>query len=86
VRLRTVQIGYHIPGNSPLVGRILSGGRLYLQADNLFTITGYEGLDPALSALNVTGAAGDVRDQFRGVDQGTYPSNKIFSIGISTSF
>ncbi|HEY2379237.1 MAG TPA: SusC/RagA family TonB-linked outer membrane protein [Gemmatimonadaceae bacterium] len=86
VRLRTLQIGYHIPGNSPFVGRILSGGRIYLQADNLFTITGYEGLDPALSALNVTGAAGDVRDQFRGVDQGTYPSNKIFSIGINTTF
>ena len=30
--------------------------------------------------------AGDVRDQFRGIDQGTYPSNKVFSIGLTTSF
>ena len=85
-RLRTLQIGYHIPDNSPFVGRILAGGRLYVQADNLFTITGYEGLDPSLPALNRTGAAGDVRDQFRAVDQGTYPSNRIFSIGITTTF
>jgi hypothetical protein len=68
------------------VGRILAGGRIYLQADNLFTFTGYEGLDPALAAQNVTGAAGDIRDQFRGVDQGTYPSNRIFSIGLTTTF
>jgi TonB-linked SusC/RagA family outer membrane protein len=86
VRMRTLQIGYHIPDNSPFVGRILAGGRIYLQADNLFTFTGYEGLDPALAAQNVTGAAGDIRDQFRGVDQGTYPSNRIFSIGLTTTF
>jgi TonB-linked SusC/RagA family outer membrane protein len=86
VRLRSLQLGYHIPDNSPFVGRILSGARLYLQGDNLFTITGYEGLDPALAAQNVTGAAGDIRDQFRGIDQGTYPSNRIFSIGLTTTF
>jgi hypothetical protein len=89
VRLRSLQLGYHVPDNSPLLGRILSGGRIYVQADNLFTITGYEGLDPSLPALGgtgTTGAAGDVRDQFRGVDQGTYPSSRIFSIGLTTSF
>jgi len=39
-----------------------------------------------LPAGNSTGAAGDNRDQFMGVDVGAYPSNRIFSIGISTSF
>ncbi|HZI40193.1 MAG TPA: hypothetical protein VFD67_00775, partial [Gemmatimonadaceae bacterium] len=86
VRMRTLQIGYHIPDSSPFVGRILAGGRIYLQGDNLFTFTGYNGLDPALAAQSVTGAAGDIRDQFRGVDQGSYPSNKIFSIGLTTTF
>ena len=85
-RLRTLQLGYRIPDTSPFVGRILAGARVYLQGDNLFTITKYDGLDPALPAQNVTGAAGDIRDQFRGVDQGTYPSNKIFSIGLTTTF
>ena len=37
-------------------------------------------------AANITGAAGDVRDQYRGVDRGAYPSNKIFSVGIVTTF
>jgi hypothetical protein len=30
--------------------------------------------------------AGDVRDQYRGVDRGSYPSNRMFSFGIVTSF
>jgi hypothetical protein len=85
-RLRTLQLGYRIPDNSPVLGRILAGARVYVQGDNLFTITGYNGLDPSLPAQAITGAAGDIRDQFRGVDQGTYPSNRIFSIGLTTTF
>jgi hypothetical protein len=60
--------------------------RVYVQAENLFTITGYDGLDPSLPAQSVFGAAGDLRDQYRGVDIGAYPSNRIFSIGLVTSF
>jgi hypothetical protein len=59
---------------------------VYLQAENLFTITGYDGLDPALPSLNQTGPAGDIRDQSRGIDVGSYPSNRVFSIGLSTGF
>ena len=81
-RLRSMQVGYTLPG----AARYLPGARVYLQGENLFTKTNYDGLDPSLPAANITGAAGDVRDQFMGVDQGAYPSNRIFSIGISTSF
>ena len=60
---------------------------MYLQAENLFTITGYDGLDPALPEQAFNDApAGDVRDQFRGIDRGTYPSNRVFSVGLSTTF
>jgi hypothetical protein len=83
VRLRSLQLGYNVP---PKYARWMSASRIYLQAENLFTITGYPGLDPALPAANVGGAAGDIRDQYRGVDRGTYPSNRTFSIGIVTSF
>lgn len=86
VRMRSLQIGYTIPASAPFIGRSLTNTRVYLQGENLFTITGYDGLDPALPAQQVFGAAGDVRDQFRGVDQGTYPSNRIFSIGLTTTF
>src|SRR4051812_3321609 len=81
-RLRNLQVGYTLPSGA----RYLPGGRIYLQGENLFTKTNYDGLDPALPAANANGAAGDIRDQFMGVDQGAYPTNRIISIGIVTSF
>lgn len=83
IRLRNLQIGYEVPAS---LLRWLPSARVYVQGENLFTITDYEGLDPALPAANVFGPAGDIRDQYRGVDRGTYPSNKTFSVGIITSF
>ena len=83
IRLRNLQLGYNI---SPAVARWLPASRVYVQAENLFTVTDYSGLDPALAAANVSGPAGDIRDQYRGVDRGTYPSSRTFSIGIVTSF
>jgi TonB-dependent starch-binding outer membrane protein SusC len=83
VRLRNLQVGYQVP---PRYASFLTNARVYVQAENLFTITGYDGLDPALPAANVFGPAGDIRDQYRGVDRGTYPTNRVFSIGITTSF
>jgi TonB-linked SusC/RagA family outer membrane protein len=83
IRLRNLQLGYNV---APAVARWLPASRIYLQAENLFTITDYQGLDPALPAANVFGPAGDIRDQYRGVDRGVYPTSKVFSIGIVTSF
>ncbi|UCG85425.1 MAG: TonB-dependent receptor, partial [Gemmatimonadota bacterium] len=80
VRLRNLQIGYRIPQSW------MPGLRIYLQAENLLTITGYPGLDPALPAASITGAAGDIRDQYRGVDRGAYPSNRTLSVGINATF
>jgi hypothetical protein len=81
-RLRNVQLGYTMPS----AARYLPGARVYVQGDNLFTKTNYEGLDPALPAASAFGAAGDLRDQYRGVDRGVYPTSRIFSVGIVTSF
>ena len=86
IRLRSLQVGYTIPSDARWIGTALPGARVYLQGENLFTHTNYPGLDPALPAQFVERAAGDVRDQFRGIDQGTYPSNKVISIGLTTSF
>jgi hypothetical protein len=83
VRLRNVRLGYQIPAS---VARWMSNARVYVQAENLFTFTGYDGLDPALPAANVFGAAGDIRDQYRGIDRGTYPTSRTFSIGLTTTF
>jgi TonB-dependent starch-binding outer membrane protein SusC len=83
VRLRNVQLGYTVPQS---LARWVSAARVYVQAENLFTITGYEGLDPSLPLPNNTANGADTRDQYRGVDRGAYPSNRIFSIGLTTSF
>ncbi len=83
LRLRALQVGWQVP---PKAVKWLPDARIYIQGENLFTITGYPGLDPALPALAATGASGDIRDQARGLDRGTYPSNKTITVGISTSF
>jgi TonB-dependent starch-binding outer membrane protein SusC len=80
IRLRTLQVGYRVPQ------KWIPNTRVYVQAENMFTLTGYSGLDPALPAASLFGAAGDIRDQYRGVDRGAYPSNKTISFGINTKF
>ena len=82
VRLRNVELGYTVPSTWAW----LPGVRVFLQAENLFTATSYSGLDPALPAASFTGAAGDIRDQYRGIDRGTYPSNRTITLGFSARF
>ena len=60
--------------------------RLYLQGQNLFTITDYSGYDPALPTISTNGASGNQSDQAMGIDRGTYPASRIISIGLNASF
>ena len=83
VRLRSIQVGYDFP---PAFVRWIPAARIYLRAENLFTITGYSGPDPALPAWDVLAAGFDLRDQFRGVDGGSYPASRMLSIGIMSTF
>jgi TonB-linked SusC/RagA family outer membrane protein len=83
VRLRSLQIGYTVPR-----GRFagFDNVRVYIRGENLFTITGYDGLDPALPALNVSRSGVDARDMAMGIDRGTYPSNRTVSVGFGVGF
>ena len=83
VRMRNLQLGYNVPES---MARWVSASRIYLQGENLFTWTRYSGLDPSLPAANVGGSGGDIRDQYRGIDRGVYPSSRTFTIGLSASF
>ncbi len=83
VRLRSVELGFTLPNN---LIRGFENVRVYLLGENLFTITGYSELDPALPAINASGSVGDIRDQARGIDRGVYPTNRIFSVGFNVSF
>ena len=78
LRARTVQVGYNLP--DALVKRIgLSRARVYLQGQNLFTITKYTGPDPDISIL------GDSELQM-GVDQFRTPAPSVFIGGLGITF
>jgi hypothetical protein len=90
LRLGQLQVGYRIPlsaGNQAGLKSL----RVYVQGQNLFTITKYSGLDPALSNANIGDFSGSVQgnylnDLWTGFDLGQYPSNKIYTFGVSAEF
>ncbi len=76
LRLKNVQVGYTLPETvTDKIG--MDSLRLYLQATNLLTITGYEGFDPEVIAYD---------NLSLGIDRRVYPVSKIFTIGANFKF
>lgn len=75
MRLKLLQIGYTLPKN--VLGPKVSA-RISLSAQNLFTITGYSGMDPE------TAATGGVTEA--GIDWTGYPNPRTFLVGINLNF
>ena len=80
-RLKNVQIGYNVPKMG-----FFNSMRIYLQGQNLFTLTKYSGYDPALPTISSWGSSGERSDQSRGIDRGTYPNSRIFTLGVNATF
>lgn len=79
LRLRNMQIGYSLP--EALASKYsLSNLRVYLQVQNLFTITSYKGLDPEIGLQNYDS---EMRNLDIGVDRGIYPPNRNFTLGVN---
>ena len=76
LRLQNVTLGYTLPSNLLEKWR-LERLRVFASANNLFTISGYEGLDPAVG--------GDADLNF-GIDVGNYPVTKGYTFGLNLSF
>lgn len=75
LKLRNLQIGYTLPGN--LTGQIgVARLRFYFSADNLFTLTGFDGVDPE-SAYNM-------KDLTKSSTY--YPLTRNYSFGVNVSF
>ena len=77
-KIKAVTLGYdfkHIWKSCPLQQL-----RFYVQAQNLFTITGYTGLDPEV------GNAGGADSWATGIDLGLYPPARTFLVGASIKF
>jgi hypothetical protein len=85
-RLRNLQIGYTLPQS--LTGRAkLSNVRIYVQGQNLLTLTPYSGMDPEVlgngfrNGVTTSGTTG------RGIDTiGAYPRTRFYAVGIDLRF
>jgi len=64
---------------------VLKRLRLYVAAENLFTITGYKGYDPELSTVNGDNNTYDTIFN-RGIDNGQVPHPRTFLFGIQAGF
>jgi TonB-dependent starch-binding outer membrane protein SusC len=86
LRLRNLSVGYTIP--AAMMGSTGLKLRVYITGQNLFTITKYTGLDPEIGIPQGTDANGNsVRNvTASGVDVGTYPSSKYFTLGLNVTF
>ena len=70
LRLKNLQIGYSLP--EKWISKIkMSRCRIYLSANNLFTLTKYTGYDPEVGG---------------GVDYGNYPQSRTFMLGLNITF
>ena len=72
LRLKNLTLGYSLPGN--LMNHVIDGSsfRIYLSCENLFTVTDYSGLDPEVGGI--------------GLDMGTYPVARSYTVGVSFKF
>ncbi len=77
LKLRSLTLGYTI--NPSILQKVnISQLRIYIQGANLFTITGYSGLDPELIGGSTSAM---------GVDRGSYPNNeKAVYVGVNLKF
>jgi len=78
VRLKNLTLGYRFP-NSLAEKVKLSGGRIYFSAQNLITITNYTGYDPEVSRFRQSNTS-------PGVDAGSYPTSRAYTLGFNLSF
>jgi TonB-linked SusC/RagA family outer membrane protein len=83
LKLKNIQIGYNFSNN--LLSRAkITNARLFVMANNIFTITKYTGIDPELGSQDLTIDNGTTT---RGIDGlGRYPNVRIYSVGLDVTF
>lgn len=76
LRMRQAQIGYTLP-KSIMQKMKIDNLRFYTSGENLFTITGYDGIDPEFSKNSPLDT---------GIDTDIYPFTRSFTFGAQLSF
>lgn len=83
LRLRNLNLGYSLP--TTVVDKIgLNALRIYISAQNVFTITDYTGSDPEVGQNSDINGNSSVTT--RGIDAGAYPLSKTFTLGLNLKF
>ena len=82
-KIQNVTLGYDV--TKLWKGSPFSQLRIYVQAQNLYTFTGYTGVDPEIGS---NGGHTDANgfDWARGIDVGLYPTARTFIVGASIKF
>ncbi|MFD1630306.1 TonB-dependent receptor [Pseudopedobacter beijingensis] len=75
MRLKNLVLGYSLP-NHLTRKYFVSNLRIFASAENLLTLTKYEGLDPEISSGGTS----------LGIDRGIYPQARTYSFGLNISF
>ncbi len=75
LRCRSLVLGYTVPQNLTRKA-LINKFRVYLSAENLFTLTSYHGFDPEISSGGTS----------LGIDRGVYPQARTFSAGVNLTF
>ena len=81
-RLSNLQIGFNFPDE--LIEKLrLQNLRIYVQGTNLFTITGYDGLDPEIPSFNSLTLGVDAGGGIGNGYQPVYPVSQIYTFGVN---
>ena len=79
LKLKNIQLGYHIPWDK-LGIKWINSGQVYVSGQNLLTFTKYSWYDPEVNSFG-GGASID-----QGIDYLTYPTSKSVSVGVKLEF
>lgn len=82
-KLQNITIGYDFARQFKTPFQQL---RLYIQAQNLCTITKYKGVDPEIGSNGGIEYNGSGAGWIRGIDTGLYPSARTFVVGVTVKF
>ena len=81
LRMQTLTLGYTLPKS--ILSKIkFEKIRVYGQVSNVFTLTGYSGLDPEVRSNNEDSS----NDMMKGIDYGSYGMPRQFILGVNISF
>jgi len=78
LRLQNVRLGYNLPSRwAKYIA--MSNLKVYVSGQNLFVITKYPGLDPEVGSFNQN-------PLLMNIDNGRYPTPRVFTLGVNAQF